>query len=251
MPYCQKTVIAGEVKFKYKYFTPRYPGKHLPRNCNTNHTNAAQWKINEKNSILKLTWLILNNFKRNDLRFELTYAKHPPSPKQAYRDLTNFIARLKRRYAKVGAPLKWVATTEYDGHRIHHHLLVNNVGLGRDVLDEIWPFGKMMYRSFRFYDGAPDDAARVANYFVKETRDTYCRADAVQKQRYRASRNLVPPKIKVEVIQSRHWRDVPKAPKGYYVADLRNGYTDNGYLAQSYKLIPDEEEDNESHTKTK
>lgn len=251
MPYCKKTVYIKGMKLEFKYHTARYPGKFLPRKQNQKRTSLPQWKVNEKNAIQRLTWLIANNFDRDDIRVDLTYAGDAPDAKRAYKDLTNFIAKLKRRYAKLGKELKWVATTEMDGHRIHHHVLINNVGLGRKELDEIWPFATLTYRSFRYYDGAYDDAARVANYFVKETRETYCRADAVQKQRYRASRNLVPPKIKVEVIQSKHWREMPKAPKGYYVVDVVNSHTDDGYLLQSYKLIPTEEDDNESHTKTK
>lgn len=247
MPYMQETVIAGNVVEKRKYHSARYPGKKLLRGTNRDKTKLPQWKVNERNAIKRLYWLILTNFSKEDIRLDLTYKGKLPTEAEAYRLLTNFIDRLKRRYKKMGADLKWIAVTECDGHRIHHHLLINNVGIGRSTLAEIWPFAKIDYRSFRYYDGEREDAERVAAYFVKETRETYCQADTIQKQRWRASRNLKPPQIIKQVIQSKSWRTDPKPLAGYYIRDVKNGITEDGYPFQFYRMIREDDDDESSY----
>ncbi len=251
MAYAEKTVIAGDVIEKYKYHCSRYPGQKLPRRQNREKTQLPQWKVNERNAIRKLYWLILNNFKEEDIRMDLTYAGDEPDEKRAYKDLTNYIARLKRLYRKHGQELKWIAVTECRGHRVHHHVLINNIGLTRKDLAPVWPFANISYKAFRYYDGGYEDAKRVAAYFVKETRETYCLADAAQKQRWRASRNLKPPTIITKVMQSKSWREKPRPVKGYYVADVTNGWRDDGYPFQSYRLIREEADERTLRQKEK
>ncbi len=235
--YLKRTVTAGEVVEITKYHTSRYKPPFQTRRGSTKKTNEQQWKINEKNSIDGLRLLILNNFKQEDIRLDLTYAGEEPDEKEATRRINNFLTKLRRHYHKEGQNLKWVLTTELDGHRIHHHLLVNNIGWGRSEYNELWPWANMTYKSFRYYDGAADDAARVATYFVKETRKTFVQKDRLQKSRYRASRNLKKPKIEKEVIQSKTWRE-PKAPKGYYIEKpIIYGNTAFGYPYMFYRLI--------------
>lgn len=261
MPYHEKTVIAGNVIEKYKYHSSRCPGQKLLRGKNREKTKEPQWKVNARNSYRRLYWLILNNFKEEDIRMDLTYEGDEPDEKRAYKDLTNYIARLKRLYRKYGHELKWIAVTECRGHRIHHHVLINNIGLGRKELAAVWPFAKVSYKAFRYYDGGYEDAQRVAAYFIKETRETYCQEDTVQKQRWRASRNLKPPTVITKVIQSKTWRETPRPIKGYYVQGLRNGQRADGYPFQSYRLIREDSDDvdiyhqkarkrNVHHTKT-
>lgn len=244
MPYNEKTIIAGPIIEKYKYHSSRFPGQRLQKGKNKDKTKLPQWKVNERNAIKWLYYLILNNFKEEDIRMDLTYAGEEPDEKRAYKDLTNFIARLKRLYKKHGQELKWIATTECKGHRTHHHILINNIGLGRRDLAPVWPFAKVSYKAFRFYDGGYEDAQRVAAYFVKETKETYCQADAVQRQRWRASRNLEPPVIITKVIQSKTWRETPRPVQGYYLKDLENGWRDDGYPYQSYRLVREDGDGN-------
>lgn len=243
MPYHEKTVIAGKVIEKYKYHSSRCPGQRIARGQNREKTAMPQWKVNEKNAYRRLYRLILTNFKEEDIRIDLTYAGDVPDEKRAYKDLTNYIARLKRLYRKNGHELKWIAVTEYKGHRIHHHVLINAIGLGRKELASVWPFAKVSYKAFRYYDGGYEDAQRVAAYFIKETRETYCQKDSVQKQRWRASRNLKQPKIITKVIQSKTWRETPRPIKGYYVQGLQNGWSADGYPIQSYRLIREDSDD--------
>lgn len=246
MAYLKREVEAGDTIEVTKYHSARYPGKNIPRRKKTEKTKLPQWKVNERNSERRLRWLILCNFKEDDIRMDLTYGDEVPNVIQAYTDLTNFFRRLKRLYRRHGHELKWIGTTEWKGHRPHHHVLINNVGLTRKEIAKVWPHAKLNYKSFRLYDGGVEDAARVAKYFIKETRETYCMANVKQKQRWRASRNLIQPKITRTVIHSKSWRETPKPIKGYYIADVENGWTRDGYPFQFYRMIREEDDDDEA-----
>lgn len=249
--YICETVIAGDVIEKKKYFAPRCPGMKLQRRKNEKKTSDEQWVINERRSIKNLYYLILTNFKREDIRLDLTYREPEPTPEEAKEHFNKFIRKVREIYKKLGHALKWIATTEHDGHRIHHHILLNNVGLTRADYDKLWPHSKLSYKSFRYYDGEAEDADRVSKYLVKETRETFCKADAIQKRRWTSSRNLQKPIIKKEIIQSKKWTDRPKAVKGYYVQQpIKSGYTPYGYPYQWYRMIRIREgEESETHKK--
>ena len=249
--YVQKTVKAGPVIEITKYHTSRYKTPTMPRSPNSKNTSAEQWKVNEKNSIQNLYYIILENFKEEDIRIDLTYKEPEPEKKEAKNRLDNFLRKLRRLYHKLGEQLKWIATTECKGHRIHHHLLVNNIGLSRSDYKKLWPYGEIPYKAFRFYDGKPDDARRVAEYFVKETRETFCEEDSIQKSRYRASRNLKKPEVKKEIIKSKTWKE-PKAPKGYYIQKpVQYGYTAFGFPYMFYRMIRTGVDDDQISNKKK
>ena len=243
--YVQKTVKAGNVIEICKYHTSRYKTPTMPRSKNNKKTTAEQWRVNEKNSIRHLYYLILENFKEEDIRIDLTYREPEPDEWEAKKRLDNFLKNLRRLYHKLGRQLKWIATTECDGHRIHHHMLINNIGLQRKDYKKLWKWSDIPYKAFKYYDGAAADAKRVAEYFVKETRETFCKADAVQKSRYRASRNLRKPEIKKEIIKSKTWRE-PKAPTGWYIEKpVQYGFTAWGFPYMFYRMIKDSEDESE------
>lgn len=247
--YICETVFAGPVIEKRKYFAPRSPGMKIARGENVKKTSDEQWVVNEKRSIRNLYYTILENFVSEDIRLDLTYREPQPTPEEAKSLFDKFIRRLRNAYKKLGHGLKWIATTESEGHRVHHHLLINNIGLGRKELNRYWEHAKFNYKSFRLYDGQAEDAERLAKYLVKETRETFVKEDAIQKQRFRCSRNLRKPVIKKEVIHSKHWTENPKPIKGYYIQQpVRYGYTAFGYPYQFYRMIR-EDEDGEPYQK--
>nr|DAE69766.1 MAG TPA: protein of unknown function DUF1424 [Caudoviricetes sp.] len=239
--YVMETVTAGPVIEVRKYHTARYHHPSMPRSRNCNKTGADQWKVNERNSIRNLRLLILENFQEDDIRLDLTYAGEAPSEAEAKKRLDNFILCLRRHYRAAGHELKWIGTSEGKDHRPHHHLLINNIGWGRREYQALWKWGKIPYNAFRFYDGQPADAERVAKYLVKETRETYCQKERCQRSRYRCSRNLRKPKVEKEIIQSKTWRD-PKPKKGYYIEKpVQYGYTAYGFPYMFYRMIREEE----------
>lgn len=247
--YLKKEVVAGKVIEITKYHSSRYKNPCAPKVPNHSKTTKAQWIVNEKNSIDGLRLLLLENFKKEDIRLDLTYAGTEPDEKEATRRVNNFLVTLRRHYQKEGYDLKWVMTTECEGHRIHHHLLVNNIGWGRAEYNKLWKWADLTYKAFRYYDGAPQDAMRVAKYFVKETRKTFAQKDRLQRSRYRASRNLRKPKITKEVIQSKTWKE-PRPKKGYYIEKpIEYGYTAFGYPYMFYRMVKEGDGNEVSHQK--
>ncbi len=241
MAYIKEVFVAPCVMEIKKYHTWRYGGKKCTRSPNKKRSSQKQRERNSKNSKENLAKLIMTNFKKGDLRVDLTYGGEEPTPEQAKKNIDNFLQRARRLYQKHGESLKFILTTEYKNHRIHHHLLMNFIKgkVEEDDIAKIWPYSKLNYRSTRKYDGGPEDARRLAWYITKETDKTISDDDALQKVRYRCSRNLLKPDIKKEVIHSRTWAEKPKPPKGYTVYDTYDGVTEDGYPIQIIRMKKD------------
>lgn len=240
MAYIKETFTApGVIEIK-KYHSWRWGGKKT-RGANEKATSKKQKKINSEKSRMHLARLIATNFKRGDMRIDLTYAGEEPTPEEADRRIGNFINRAKRFYKKQGEIFKWILATENKEHRIHHHLLINFVKgkVEEDDIAKLWPYAKLNYRSTRKFDGGIEDAKRLAWYITKETDKTIGEEGSIQKKRYRCSRNLMKPDVKKEVIYSRNWTDKPKPKKGYTICDSYNGYTEEGFPFQYILQVKD------------
>lgn len=237
MPYRKEIFTAPGIREEKKYHTYRLGGKHT-RAANYQKTEEAVQKGNSRRAKEKLYRLMVTNFKRDDYRIDLTYAEPAPDPKTALERIRKFIRQLRSQYRKKKEELKYIYVTEYRGHRIHHHVLINAVeGIGRKEIGELWPWAKLNYRSFRLFDGGVEDCQRLAWYLLKETDKSIRDPDSIQKLRWCASKNLKQPKIRKQTIYSRHWKEKPKVPKGYQLAEMENGYTTDGYPFQFYRLI--------------
>ena len=73
-------------------------------------TSEVQAALNRKNSSEHLQRLITLNFTGKDYWVHLTYddGHNPESVSEAYKDITNYIRRIKRKYEKEGIELKYV-----------------------------------------------------------------------------------------------------------------------------------------------
>lgn len=237
MPYRKEIFTAPGVREVKKYHTWRLGGKKT-RARNEKETDPAAKKVNARRAKEKLYRLIITNFRRDDYRIDLTYSDPPPEPKEAVRRMQRFIRKLRQVYRKKGAELKYIYVTEHTGHRIHHHLIVNQAeGIGRKEIAALWPYARLNYRSFRFFDGAPEDCRRLADYLIKETSQTIREKGAVQKLRWCASKNLKKPDVKYVTIYSRHWAERPKPARGYQIREVENGYTAEGYPYQICRMV--------------
>lgn len=232
MAYREEIFQAKGIIERRKYHTCRLGGtkERLP-NYRPSTEKTQEWNL--KRAEKKLYRTIFCNFNRDDLYVTLTY-KDEPTYEQAKKNITNFIRRLKRRYKKQGKELRYIYTTEYRGKRIHHHLLIN-AGITRAEINNVWGLGLISHFAFQYYDGNFDDAKRLASYFIKESQRNV--REGKQKLRWVGSKNLIQPKIHYRTIQSRHWKDEPKSPKGYVRTELINGYTDEGYRYQFARYI--------------
>lgn len=237
MPYRKEIFTAPGIREIKKYHTYRLGGKHT-RADNYQKTEEAVQKGNSRRAKEKLYRLIVTNFQRDDYRIDLTYAEPEPDPGTALERIRKFIRQLRSKYRKKKEELKYIYVTEYRGHRIHHHVLINAVeGIGRKEIGGLWPWAKLNYRSFRLFDGDPEDCRRLAWYLIKETDESIREEGAIQKLRWCASKNLKQPKIRKQTIYSRKWSEKPKAPKGYQLEEAVNGYMSDGYPFQFYRLI--------------
>lgn len=117
------------------------PGKRRSR-CKP--TSEIQQKLNQKNAEKKLTRLVHSNFTEDDIALHLTYrpGEEPQTEEEAQHILSNYIRRLKRRYAKLGMELKYISCTEYGktSGRVHHHVILSG-GLDRDTIEKVWGLG--------------------------------------------------------------------------------------------------------------
>lgn len=234
MPYVKETFSAPGVREVKRYHSYRWGGKKT-RAANREKTEEAVARGNQRRAKEKLYRLLVTNFKRDDIRIDLTYRDPPPTPEEAVKRVGKFLKDLRKLYRKRGAELRYIYVTEYRGHRVHHHLIVNAAGVSRSDMNKIWPYADFNYRSFRLYDGRPEDAEALATYLIKETSVNV--RDGIQKVRWVASKNLKKPDVKKVIIHSRHWREKPTPPKNFFIQDLVNEYTDEGYPYQWYRAV--------------
>lgn len=253
MAYFKRTFEGNGVKTETKYHSYRCGGKNK-RAPNYKPTTDKQQKINERRSIRHLAELINTNFNENDIRVDLTYSGEEPKPEEAEKRLDQFLKCARTFWKKLGLLFKWILVTEYQAEsahagkegqhvRIHHHLLVNSGGEKVKFSDikKLWPYAKLKFNTMRYFDGTWEAAQAIANYFTKETSKTMKKPGTIQKARYRRSRNLTPPNVKVETIHSRTWAKAPRPPRGYIIQGIEEGFTEEGYPFRYIVMVKTEE----------
>lgn len=232
MPYIERTVIAGDTIEKKKYFTAQYGGKRCKRAKREEETSEKQRRENEKNALDRLRWLINTNFVAGDFHIVLTYKGAAPIPEEAAKLLSAYLRKLRNEYRKIGIELKYIAVTEYEANRIHHHVIINKADT--ELISSLWKHGRVRFTPL---DNMGDYSA-LASYLIKETKRTYKDGKASGK-RWNASRNLKQPEIIKRVINADGWRKVPKPIKGYYIISdsIISDIDVFGYPYQKYTMI--------------
>lgn len=217
MPYYKKTVKAGNRVIEVtRSFSSRLGTKGTERGTNLNATPEDVKKINEQKAEEKLRWIMLSNFQADDLHVVLTIRKENQrgieETKKRFRKFLNDLRRDCR--LESGTELKYISVTEYKGKKgtnFHHHLLIPYMDIR--ILKKLWGYGTVRFTPIR----DDDHLCSLAHYFVKETKNTFNTDERVYSKRWNASRNLKKPEIKIEIINSKKWRDTPKPKKGYYI----------------------------------
>lgn len=194
-------------------------------------TTEVQKQLNHRNAERKLIRLLNTNFTKKDIRFDLTYDNdnYPSSPKDAQREMQNFIRRVKRYRKKQGLPeLKYVAVTEIGkkSGRLHHHIVMSG---GIDITDlaEIWGKGYTTAKPLQFDEYG---IVGIAKYLIKEP---------ILGKRWCASRNLEQPKTstrdgrisKRKVVElhnsgNDNRAELERLYEGYALADCHPFYND-------------------------
>lgn len=238
MAYIKRTTKAGKIIDVENYHTSKHKPPKKKRGKNKATTPAAQIKINEKNSLRDLHYTISANFVADDLYLTNTYAKTSelPSPDEMKQNVRKFLRDLRAIYKKHGGVLKYIMITEFQKCRPHHHFLINNIGIGLKQIKKLWNFGMLKLQHF---GGEPEDCERLANYFVKESNNTFNLKgeERVHGLRWIPSKNLIKPKPVKEVVHSSSWLEQPKPIKGYYIAFVIRGVTESNYPYRHYRMI--------------
>lgn len=177
--YREKKYFCGEYLDAYIYPIFKEPGQ---RSKKANPTSETQAKLNKRHAEEKVTRLLHANFTPDDLELGLDYAENPESDEQAKRDVQNFLRRLRRLRRSLGLPeLKYIAVTEKSSRgRYHHHVTVNG-GIDRDVLENLWGYGRANSKRLQFDENG---VAGLGRYIVKSP---------IFAKRWNASKNLIDP----------------------------------------------------------
>lgn len=141
---------------------------------------------------------------------------------------------MKREAKKLDIEFRYVAVTEYEHTRIHHHIVMSYID--KRVIDKQWQNGRILLstldksRSYR----------KLAEYLVKETQKTFRDPDNATKRRYSCSRNLVKPVIAVQEVSILRLFEDPKPLKGYAIDEDSVNRFDNpvtGLTHLEYSMI--------------
>lgn len=239
--YLKRTYTYGNRKEIRKYHTYKFNCKEGKRSPRRRPTPEEMEKVNERNAVRKLKRLLINNFSHGDAHVVLTYRPAArPTVEESKKIIKKFMGRLRKVYRENGLELKWVMVTEWEGKSLHHHLALNYIDNMTKVLSDAWTWGGVHMTPLY-----PDyDYEGLAEYFVKETNETYRKKNNPYKQRWTCSRNLKRPEETVEIIKADSWRKEPKVPKELeaegYVLDKQSVHVGTdafGYPYQEYQFI--------------
>ena len=207
--FIRETCIAGAtigVVIKYSF---KAGGKK--RGARTNPTREAVMKYNDRLAARKLTMLLNANFNPGDWHATFTYAGDPPTQKEAKREIKNFKQRMTREYAKQGRDFHWIEVTEYKNHRIHHHMVMSYID--SKIIERQWKNGHVRFTAL----DRSRNYRKLAEYLLKETTRTMREPGNETNKRWSASRNLVRPVIKREVVSAKALFEQPRPLKGYEI----------------------------------
>ncbi len=242
--YLLKTIRYGNRIEYWKYHTSRYGIKGEKRNPKQKPTEEAVAKANERAAERKLYRLLVANFTDEDHFLTLTYRKEDrPEVDESRMILKRFFEKLRKAYRRAGRELKYIITTEWNGKSIHHHIVISDIPGFEKLIRSAWQYGAA--RSELLYEDR--DYQGLAEYMIKETRETFRDKDNPYRQRYSCSRNLVKPIETVKVISANSWREMPSVPESMrkegYTLDINTveiGVDAFGYPYQTYTFIKHE-----------
>ena len=235
MSYIQQTVKAGNVVEVRKYYDWNHGRKNRqPRGKRQERSTDKRVAYNRKLAIDRLRWKLNAGCEAGDYHITLTYSGDAPTPEEAKKDLNNYMRKLRRLYSNGGHTFQWLAVTEFQNKRIHHHLIIKQ---GPELMEIIkrWKHGRpkvtMLDNTGQYAD--------LAEYLVKETDKTFRDPECKQKKRWSCSRNWPEPVITKKVIKASKWSATPKALKGYVLEDSKThwGFTDYGYPYLFYSMV--------------
>jgi hypothetical protein len=192
-------------------------------------------EANDRAAVRRLAIQLNDNFRDGDWHHVLTYRGEPPTPELAKKQRVYFQRKLNTKCKALGIPAKWIAVTEWDNERIHHHLVVPRE-MDEQTLRDIWPYGAI--RPTALWSNG--DYRALAEYLIKETSKHFRKKNAVYKRRWTASRAITMPESYREPIAEDDILD-PPIPTGWY-RDEESYYEavnpETGRVYSEYVLLP-------------
>ncbi len=234
MPCMQKIYRCGKSIFVEKIETREY--KRGEKRERRKLSTEEKQKENFKTAVRKLHMILNLNFCGEDYWFTLTYPRDSrPGKEQAKKNLKKFIGQLRSEYKKLGKILKWIAVTEWNNKSIHHHMVISGIDETVKIVRKYWKFGRPQ---FKLLD-ENGDYEGLAEYIVKETKDTFRLEDTVNKQMYSCSRNLKRPVPERKRILKQSIDKEPYVFKGYYLVkdSVVEGVNAYGFKYKYYRML--------------
>ena len=217
--------------------------KQAKRSERQKPTPEAMRRYNAIVAQRKLIRKINANFTKGDLYLTLTYPRGKrPVPEKAKKDLTKFIAALRREFQRQGRDLEWVARTEIGAQgAIHHHVIIPKIDA--ETVERLWNRYSGGHAHIVSMYGR--DFSLLATYLCKPLPEnseqmTLLPEDEVVTLNYRCSRNLYEPPEHKRTCRANSWRKDPVVPDGWYLDKDSyiqgvNPITGRGY--QYYRII--------------
>lgn len=241
IPYIYREVRAGRIIEIKKYHAAGYTCKGKKRGKKENLTIEAQKKVNVRQTVEKLRWLLNTNFKDGDYWVELDYKKErrPESSADMQNDVTVFLRKLRGIYKKQGIVLKYVYCKERGPRGAAHvHIVMNRSNNITDALITCWTKGGIHIDPLTTHG----DYSKIADYMVKyalKTEDTDRASGELIGKRYYPSHGLRQPVIIKRVIRNVNtFYQSVKKERGYSLIkdSVVSGITEAGYGFFAYML---------------
>lgn len=231
---CSKKTLSGAVCEIEIFSVP--DGVKLTKNTEPKPVNVRteeeKARYNNHKSEKHLVRLVNTNFTSAAYYVTLTYDNEhlAQSYTEAAKNLDNYIRRLRysNPYAKI------VAVTGHGSRsgRLHHHLIVSGVSEG-DILGK-WFLGDIAKVEHLHGNEYGEDFTALAVYLHQH-------APAEHKgKRWKQTKNMVKP-IQKEVKplkRSYSEKQLPQAPKGFALVEVKTCEFFNGYICFKYVRIP-------------
>lgn len=238
MPYKKEVCKAGKTKQYTYYYSIRADKKEGSRKAKENKTSEAQKKVNSRQAIKKLTWILNANYDGTSQYITFSYAKdkRPENPAALRKDVEKLLRGIRAAQKKAGTVAKYVWVPEV-GERsaAHVHMCLNHIDT--QVLKGLWDKGWITIKPM-------DDSgqyAKLAAYFVKYSEKTMKTAEGFGGKRYNSSRNLVIPEPEKTTIRSRNaYNHTIQVPSGWYLdkESVREAWHEvTGFMYFTYTLV--------------
>lgn len=228
--YYRKRVYAGRVMFFSEYFSGRMGRRGrgtTPKKKSSYEIAMAHWRRQKR----ELAILVNANFKAGtDQSLTLEWGKDrekPETKEEMQKQMTNFIKRLRRRYAR-GDPereLKYIYTMEIGPRGSRHiHMILNDVDL--QEVQKCWGLGPV-HGTPLYEDG---NYTELAEYYMKYTEPKKPETEEEQEgeklgKRWYASQNLYRPEPIMRKISERTFSEDLPDVEGYHIDEdsIRGG----------------------------